>query len=121
MKRAVVCLFVLFVAVSLYANPIQMGNFPVGKWLDPNFKAVWDFSSNNIRILSTDGKVLYDFSDKTILNYRAFLEGSQPCISFSCLEAGRTYRFIKPLSNTDLIMEIKRSDLPNYSVEMRKR
>ena len=121
MKRIIICLFILFAAVSLYAGPIQLGNFPVGQWLDPNYDAIWDFSSNNIRILSTDGRVLYDFSDKTVLNFKVFMEGTQPGISFSCTEAGRSYRFLKPLTNTDLVMEIERRAKPQYSVTMKKR
>jgi hypothetical protein len=122
MKKIIVCLFVLCVAVSLYAaDPIQLGNFPVGQWRDPNYSAVWDFSSNNIRILSTDGRVLYDFSGKTILNFRVFLNGIQPGISFSCPESGRSYRFVKTLTDTDLLMEIERSTHPLYSVTMKKR
>jgi len=120
-KKIIVCLFVLFVAASLYASdPIQLGNFPVGQWLDHRYNAVWDFSSNNIRILSTDGRVLYDFSGKTIQNFRVFMEGAQPGISFTCPEAGRSYRFIKTLTNTDLVMEIERTNRPLYSVTMKK-
>jgi len=122
MKRIIVCLFILFAVVSLCAaDPIQLGNFPVGQWLDPNYNAVWDFSSNNIRILSTNGRVLYDFSDKTIQNFKVFMDGTQPGISFTCPEAGRSYRFVKPFTNNDLIMEIERRALPLYSVTMTKR
>ena len=121
MKKLIVVLLVLFAAASLPADPIQLGTFPIGQWLDANYDAVWDFSSNNIRILSTDGRVLYDFAGKTIQNFRVFLDGTQPGISFTCPEAGRSYRFIKPLVNTDVIMEIERSGLPTYTVTMRRR
>jgi hypothetical protein len=121
MRKTVVCLFILLLAVSLYAaDPIQLGNFPVGQWLDPNYNVVWDFSSNNIRILSTSGSVLYDFSSKTIQDFSVFMDGVQPGISFTCPEAGRTYRFVKTLTNTDLIMTIERSSLPAYTVTMKK-
>jgi len=122
MKRIIVCMFALFMAVSLYAaDSFQLGNFPLGQWLDPNYNAVWDFSGNNIRILSTGGRVLYDFSDKTIRDFRVFMDGTSPGISFSCPEAGRSYRFIKPITSNDMVMEIQRSTRPLYSVTMPKR
>jgi len=120
MKKLIVLLAVFFVAVSLSADPIQLGSFPVGKWLDSNYDAVWDFASNNIRILDTSGTVLYDFSSKTVENFKVFLDGTQPGISFNCPEAGRSYRFLKPLTDTDVIMEIERSELPKYTVTMKK-
>jgi len=120
MKKAIVLLLVLFAAVTVYADPIQLGTFPVGKWLDSNYDAVWDFSSNNIRILDTSGKVLYDFSTKTVQDFKVFMEGTQPGISFTCPEAGRSYRFLKPMTNSDVVLEIERSGLPKYSVNMKK-
>ena len=120
MKKLILVLVILLAASALYADSIQLGNFPVGKWLDPNYDAVWDFSTNNIRILGTNGQVLWDFSTKTVQNFKVFLEGTQPGISFNCPEAGRSYRFLKPLTNTDVTMEIERSALPKYSVTMKK-
>jgi hypothetical protein len=120
MKKLLVVLIILTAAVSLSADPIQLGNFPVGQWLDPTYNAVWDFASNNIRILSTSGKVLYDFSGKTIQDFKVILEGAQPGITFTCPEAGRSYKFLKPLINTDVVMEIERKNLPRYSVTMKK-
>jgi hypothetical protein len=121
MKKLIVVLVVFFTAVSLSADPIELGSFPIGSWLDANYDAVWEFSSNNIRILSTSGAVLYDFSTKTIQNFRVFVDGTQPGISFTCPEAGRSYRFVKPLTNTDVIMEIERIDEPKYTVTMTRR
>jgi len=120
MKKLILILVVLFAAGSLSADPIQLGTFPVGKWLDANYSAVWDFASNNIRILSTDGKVLWDFSTKTVKDFKVFMEGTQPGISFSCPEAKRSYRFLKPLANSDVVMEIERSGKAKYSVTMKK-
>jgi hypothetical protein len=97
-----------------------LGTFPVGKWLDSNYDAVWDFSSDNIRILSTDGKVLYDFAGKTIQDFKVFLDGTQPGISFTCPDSGRSYRFLKPLTGSDVVMEINRSGKAKYSVTMKK-
>jgi hypothetical protein len=120
MKKLFIGLVLLLAAGSMFANPIQLGNFPVGQWLDANYDAVWDFSTNNIRILNITGKVLYDFSDKTIEKFSVFMEGIQPGISFTCPEAKRSYRFIKPLANSDLIMEIARSEYSNYTITMKK-
>ena len=120
MKKLIAVFIVLLAATSLFADPIQLGTFPVGKWLDPNYDAVWDFSSDNIRILSKQGKVLYDFSDKTIQDFKVFMDGTQPGISFSCPEAGRSYRFLKPLVGSDLVMDIQRDRKAKYSVTMKK-
>ena len=120
MKKLVVVLFVALVAMSVSAQTIQLGNFPVGQWLDHNYNAIWEFSSNNIRILGTNGAVLHDFSNYTIQNFRVFMEGTQPGISFTCPDTARSYRFIKPLSNSDLVMEIDREGRPSYSVTQRQ-
>ena len=120
MKKMLVVLIVLLAAASLWADPIQLGNFPVGQWLDANYNAVWDFGSNNIRILSPNGRVLYDFSNKTIQDFKVSVEGAQPTISFFCPETGKSYKFLKPLTNSDVIMQIDRRDLPRYSVTMKK-
>ena len=120
MKKLTAVFVMVFAVSALYANPIQLGSFPIGKWLDHNYNAVWDFSSNNIRILSPDGRVLYDFSSRTIEDFRVFLDGLHPGISFSCPEAGRAYRFVTTIPNSDLTMEIERSNSPKYTVTMRK-
>ena len=120
MKKFVVVLVMLFAACALFANPIQLGSFPIGRWLDHNYDAVWDFSSNNIRILGTDGRVIYDFSTRTVENFRFFMEGIHPGITFSCPEAGRTYRFMSTVQDTNIVLEIERPDMPKYSVNMRK-
>ncbi len=121
MKKLLIVFIMLLAAATLFADPINLGSFPIGQWFDPTYDAVWDFSSNNIRILSTSGAVLYDFSSKTINNFNVFLEGTQPGISFTCPEAGRTYRFLKPLTNTDVTLEITRTSLPKYTVSMKRR
>jgi len=120
MKKIIVILIVLLAASSLSADPIYLGNFPLGQWLDANYSAVWDFTSNNIRILSTDGRVLYDFSNKTIQDFKVTMEGTQPIISFTCPEAGRSYKFMKPLLNEDMNMRINRHNRPEYTVTMKK-
>jgi hypothetical protein len=120
MKKLLVVLVILLTAVSLSADPIQLGNFPVGQWLDANYNAVWDFTSGNIRILDPNGKVLYKKKKKTIQDFKIVVEELQPGITFSCPEAGRTYKFLKPLTNSDVVMEIERKSLPKYSVTMKK-
>ena len=112
----VLVLFVALVAMSVSAQSIQLGNFPVGQWLDQNYNAIWEFSPNNIRILYPNGVVAHDFSNYTIQNFRVFMEGTAPGISFTCPDTGRSYRFIKPLTSGDLVMEIEREGLPSYSV-----
>ena len=120
MKKTIVILVMLLAATALFADPINLGNFPVGKWLDSKYNAVWDFSSGNIRILDKSGAVLYDFSKKTVQNFKVFLDGTSPGITFSCTEAGRTYKFTKPLTGSDVIMQIDRAGLPAYKVTMPK-
>jgi len=120
MKKVLVVLIILLAAASLPADPIQLGNFPLGQWLDAKYDAIWDFTSNNIKILATDGRVLYDFSSKTIQDFKIIFEGAQPGISFTCPEAGRSYKFLKPLLNSDVVMEIERKNQPKYSVTMKK-
>jgi len=120
MKKLFAVLIILLTAVSLSADPIQLGDFPVGQWLDAKYKAVWDFTSNNIRILSPSGRVLYDFSTKTIQDFKVIVEGAQPGISFTCVESKRSYKFLKPLTGSELKMQIKRRGRPDYSVTMKK-
>ena len=125
MKKFIAVLVILLAATALFADPIQLGTFPIGQWIDPNYNAVWDFSSSNIRILDTNGKVLWDFSTKTVNNFKVFLDGIQPGISFTCPEAGRSYRFVIPATNTNALlttvtMEITRNALPKYTVKMPK-
>jgi len=121
MKKLIIVLVLMLAATALFGQSIKLGTFPVGKWLDPNFDTVWEFTSSNIRILSsTDGSVLYDFSGKTIQNFKVFVDGTQPGISFTCPESGRSYSFKASLPKTDVVMEIERSDQPKYSLTMKK-
>jgi hypothetical protein len=120
MKKLLVLLMVLVCSSTLFAADINLGDFPLGKWKDANYNAVWEFSSNNIRILDLNGAVLYDFSDKTVNDFKFFLDGATPGLSFTCVESGRSYRFLKPLINSDITMEIERTNLPLYKVTMTK-
>jgi hypothetical protein len=122
MKNMMSVLIVLLVAMSASAIPLDIGAFPIGKWLDPNYDAVWDFSSDNIRILSRSGAVIYDFSQKTVQEFNVFIEANNPGITFSCPESERKYRFVKPLTDQDVTMTIDRTlympDFPIYTVKM---
>lgn len=120
MKRLFAVAVVLFTAGALFAVDIDLGSFPTGTWLDPNYDAVWEFSATAIRILDTDGVVLWDFSSETISDFKVGLDGTQPVLSFSCARAGRSYQFVKPLTNTNIILKIDREGLPQYTVDMKK-
>jgi hypothetical protein len=122
MKKMMAVLIVLLVAMTASAIPLDTGAFPKGKWLDSNYNAVWEFSADNIRILSRSGAVIYDFSQKTVQEFNVFIEANNPGITFSCPESERRYRFMKPLVGTDVIMTIDRTlympDFPIYTVTM---
>ncbi len=64
MKRILFVVILMSAAVFSYSEGFDMGDFPLGKWLDPNWDALWEFHSDNIRILDTDGGVYYDFDGK---------------------------------------------------------
>lgn len=121
MKKLVVVLVLLLASLALFAGDINLGSFPVGSWEDANFAAVWEFSSDNIRILGTDGSVIYDFSEKTVNDFKVFIKDGAPAISFSCPEAGRSYVFVKPLTDSTVVMEISRPNQDLYTVTMAKK
>jgi len=118
MKKFIVVLVLLLAATAVYAQQINLGDFPVGKWLDHNYDAIWEFSSNNIKLHGTDGRLVYDFSGM-VQDFRVFLDGLNPGISFACADTERSYRFVIQL-NTNLKMEIERQNEPLYTVDMRK-
>jgi hypothetical protein len=121
MKKFIVVLVLLFAATVVFGQSINLGSFPVGKWLDANFDAVWEFSANNIRILdSNTGEVYCSFSGLTIQNFKVTTSGMQPVISFDCPETERSYSFKADLPRTGLILEIDRAGLAKYTVNMPK-
>ncbi|MDR1894535.1 MAG: hypothetical protein LBQ61_07620 [Spirochaetales bacterium] len=120
MKKVLILLVMILAVSSVFGADIQLGQFPLGSWLDSNYNAVWEFTTNNIRILAPGGAVLYDFSTKTLENFRVFLDGTQPGISFSCVESGRSYRFLKPLTNTDVTLQIDRTARDRYTVSLKR-
>ena len=120
MKKSIIILVLLFAATVVFAQSIQLGQFPVGKWLDPNWDAIWEFSSTNIRILNSNtGDVYYEFAGK-IQNFKVFVDGTQPGISFSCPDTEKAYSFKANLTNSNVTMDIDRDNKPKYTVAMKK-
>ena len=119
-KLFLVMVIVLFTGGMLSAEGINLKNFPVGEWLDTNYSAVWEFTSNNIRILSPEGKVHFDFSEQGVQDFSVSMEGGKPVMSFKSEAARRTYKFTKPVTNMNIILEIDAPWNRNYKVEMQK-
>jgi len=121
MRKLLLAVLVIFLAAgTVSAVSIDLGNFPIGKWLDKNYDAIWDFTSSNIKILAPDGTEYFDFSKNTVKDFKVSASSSGAVITFSCEEAGRSYKITKPLTNMDLILEIDRPDKEHYKVEMKK-
>ncbi len=119
-KLFLVLVILLFAGGMLCADGINLKNFPVGEWLDPNYNAVWEFTSNNIRILSTDGEVHFDFSEQGVQDFGVSMEGGKPVMSFKSEAARRSYKLTKPVTNMNIILEIDAPWNRNYKVEMKK-
>lgn len=118
MKKPIIVVFLLLIlSAGLWAE-MDMGSFPVGKWMDSNYNASWNFTSGNITITLNDGTMAYDFSDKTIENFSVNTTAEGLVLSFSCKENGRSYRFIKGLTSLDLRLEMVKRNGKNYTVEM---
>ena len=120
MKKLIVILVLLFAVstVTVFAQSISIPAANVGKWLDPNWDAIWDLSTNNIRILDLDGSVIYNFSGM-IQNWGVSMDGINPVVSFACQDVGKSYRFTF-LLNGNWRMEITRPNEPLYTVELLK-
>ncbi|MCK5153656.1 MAG: hypothetical protein KAQ93_04795 [Spirochaetales bacterium] len=119
MKKILLILLILTAAtVMVHSEGIELGDFPIGKWLDANWDAVWEFETNNIRILSTDGSVHYDFDGKTIKDWKVRPGTKGLVLSFYCKETGKKYEFTKPLTNLNLLMKIDTDTGNSYSVEL---
>lgn len=119
MKKILMVILVITVAtVMVYSECIMMGDFPQGKWLDANWNAVWEFTSNNIRILDTDGGVYCDFDEKTIRGWSVKPVTEGFVLSFYCPETRRKYIFTKSLANMNLILVIDPGTVNHYKVEL---
>ena len=117
-KILLVILMITAATVMVHSADMKLGNFPLGKWLDSNWDAVWEFESNNIRILGTDGTVYCDFDKKTIDNWSVKPGTKGLVVSFYCPETGKKYAFTKPLTNLNLLMVIDTDTGNHYEVEL---
>lgn len=119
MKKLIVISLLLIAAAFLFAEGIDVGEFPTGKWLDENYDAVWEFSVDNIRILDPSGMVYYDFSEATVEDFEVNAGTGGLVLSFSCVETGKSYTFTKPVSmGSEIILEIDPPWNEEYKVEM---
>jgi hypothetical protein len=117
-------LFIVLIGAASAQSTIALGTFPVGTWQDANYGAIWEFSSDNIRILSSSGEVYWDFTAKGIQDFKVVAEASGVGITFSCSEAGlsgKTYKILSSLTSASLTLAITRAGLPLYTVKMPKK
>jgi hypothetical protein len=119
MKKRVLVLILLAAAGLLFAQSIDLGDFPTGKWLDKNYAAIWEFSVDNIRILDPSGRVYYDFSQSTVEDFEVNAGTGGLVLSFFCVETGKSYTFTKPVSmESEIVLEIDPPWNEDYKVEM---
>ena len=118
MKKLMLSCVLAVIALSFAAaEDIDLGNFPVGKWVDEQYNAVWTFSTGNIQLYMTDGSLVFDFDGKVEdFNVGGSLSGVE--ITFSCDETGRKYKFVKGVSNLDLEMIIDRDNGIHYETKL---
>ena len=106
MKKAILILAAMLLAgASVWAQGIDLGKFPTGKWMDAKWDAVWEFSTDNVRILDSKGTVIYDFRGK-ITDFNVAVTVTEAKITFTCKDAGRKYVFTKGIKDLDLVMKI---------------
>lgn len=122
MKRfTLVIALIAMLAVPVFAEGLHLGDFPLGSWVDANYDAVWTFSTGNIQILAPDGTKVFDFDKAGVQDFKLGVGEDGPFVSFSCAVAGRSYKISKPVLKSAMILEIERTDLPSYRVEMAKK
>ena len=118
MKKLFFVLLITFSTTFLFSEGIELGDFPLGNWLDAQWDAVWEFNSDNIRILDTEGNLYYDFANKTIVDYKITPSISGLKLSFRCEETGKKHEFTKPITNLNLEMVIDTDTGNHYEVEL---
>ena len=118
MKKLFLIALITLSSTVLFSEGIELGNFPLGNWVDSNWDAVWEFNSGNIRILDTDGALVYDFANKTIVDFKVSPSTSGLKLSFRCEETGKNYEFTKPITNLNLQMVIDTDTGNHYEVEL---
>lgn len=121
MKKTFMLAFFALAVAALSAQSIELGDFPIGKWIDNNYGAIWEFESNSIRIVDESGNVYYDFEGKTIVDFKIAPSTSGLELSFRCEETGKNYKFVKGLTNLNLDMVIDTDSGIHYEVELPKR
>lgn len=120
MKKIVLVLLILIVASSFsWAGSFNLGDFPIGKWLDSRWNALWEFKSDNIRILdSGTGDLVYDFDGKSIEKFSVKPSLKGIVLSFYCKETGKMYTFTKGVTSLNLDMLINTDSGNNYEVNL---
>ncbi len=120
MKKIVFILLILILVSSFsWAGSFNLGDFPIGKWLDSRWNALWEFKSDNIRILNSEtGDLFYDFDGKTIENFSVKPSLKGIVLSFYCRETGKRYTFTKGATNLNLDMLINTDTGNTYEVNL---
>lgn len=109
MKRvAFLFLFAVCLLFSSGADEINLGPFPQGKWLDPQWQAYWVFGDNTIRLLDVRDKEIYNFSG-IVQNMRVEEKKTGTLLYFDCALARRSYQFETSPDGKSLKMAISQS------------
>jgi len=119
MKTRLVFVTFLVLGALAFAQGIDLGDFPLGTWLDAKYTAYWEITSDNIQITDGAGTIYYNFSQKTVENFKVTAETAGIVLSFSCVESGKKYRLTKPLTSFDLILDIDPAWKVHYKTTMK--
>lgn len=117
-KRVFLALTLILAATAVYSVDLNIGRFSRGQWLDANFDAVWDFSSEGVKILKLDGSLYYDFNGKSINEFSVMPEDNGLAMTFRCLDTGKTYKFIKPINEPEIKLIIDKKNGTHYETIM---
>ena len=95
--------------VVIVETPVALEVFPVGKWLDANWDALWViYEDQSVKLFdSKSGDLIYDFKDGA-KDIKLEKEGLGLKLSFRCDDTQRFYAFTKELEGTDLKLDIDR-------------